>query len=205
MFMARFSERCIFESTNYFKWMYFTCNTQHLNFPKMLPFVANPTRVSHSIKGLKQTKYKVKHSTTYFNINTLNKPFCFNVGRLRHNIYAVLFLKKYAKESQWYWRRDQIIGFRVDLQTFIKSSALPETSETVSFSHDTTLTYSSTEAGIMHLKTAVFPRMTLWSATRTVYGSRNTAEKTSAFHSYKFKTLTERMNSKNMHIMILLS
>lgn len=40
-------------------------------------------------------------------------------------------------------------------------SALPETSETVSFSHDTTLTYSSTEAGIMHLKTAVFPRMTL--------------------------------------------
>lgn len=51
---------------------------------------------------------------------------------------------------------------------------LPETSETVSFSHETTVMYASTEEGIMHLKTATLPLMAFWSSTRTVYGSRKT-------------------------------
>lgn len=48
------------------------------------------------------------------------------------------------------------------------SSVLPVTMETVSFSQDTTLTYSCTAEGMRHLKTATLPRMDLWSATRTV-------------------------------------
>lgn len=54
---------------------------------------------------------------------------------------------------------------------------LPGMIETVSFSQDTTLTYSCTEEGMRHLKTATFPRIDLWSSTRTVYGSLKTAEK----------------------------
>lgn len=55
-----------------------------------------------------------------------------------------------------------------------KAKVLPETSETVSFSHETTVMYASTEEGIMHLKTATLPLMAFWSSTRTVYGSRKT-------------------------------
>lgn len=54
---------------------------------------------------------------------------------------------------------------------------LPGMIETVSFSQDTTLTYSCTEEGMRHLKTATFPRIDLWSSTRTVYGSLKTVEK----------------------------
>lgn len=39
--------------------------------------------------------------------------------------------------------------------------ALPGMMETVSFSQDTTLTYSCTEEGMRHLKTATFPRIDL--------------------------------------------
>lgn len=53
---------------------------------------------------------------------------------------------------------------------------LPGMIETVSFSQDTTLTYSCTEEGMRHLKTATFPRIDLWSSTRTVYGSLKTEE-----------------------------
>lgn len=53
---------------------------------------------------------------------------------------------------------------------------LPGMIETVSFSQDTTLTYSCTEEGMRHLKTATFPRIDLWSSTRTVYGSLKTVE-----------------------------
>lgn len=45
---------------------------------------------------------------------------------------------------------------------------LPGTMETVSFSQDTTLTYSWTAEGMRHLNTATLPRMERWSATRTV-------------------------------------
>lgn len=55
-----------------------------------------------------------------------------------------------------------------------KEKDIPETSETVSFSHETTVMYASTEEGIMHLKTATLPLMAFWSSTRTVYGSRKT-------------------------------
>lgn len=41
------------------------------------------------------------------------------------------------------------------------SSFLPGMMETVSFSQDTTLTYSCTEEGMRHLKTATFPRIDL--------------------------------------------
>lgn len=54
---------------------------------------------------------------------------------------------------------------------------LPGMIETVSFSQDTTLTYSCTEEGMRHLNTATFPRIDLWSSTRTVYGSLKTVEK----------------------------
>lgn len=47
-------------------------------------------------------------------------------------------------------------------------SFLPGTMETVSFSQDTTLTYSWTTEGMRHLNTATLPRMERWSATRTV-------------------------------------
>lgn len=53
---------------------------------------------------------------------------------------------------------------------------LPGMIETVSFSQDTTLTYSCTEEGMRHLNTATFPRIDLWSSTRTVYGSLKTVE-----------------------------
>lgn len=63
-------------------------------------------------------------------------------------------------------------GFACRLTWFFNDyhwmSFLPGTMETVSFSQDTTLTYSWTTEGMRHLNTATLPRMERWSATRTV-------------------------------------
>lgn len=67
-----------------------------------------------------------------------------------------------------------------------KMRVLPETRGTVSLSHATTVTYFSTEEGIMHLKTATLPLMAVWSATRTVYGSRKTARRKTHKHRQIF-------------------
>lgn len=65
----------------------------------------------------------------------------------------------------------RLVRCRLCLQTdFVQlwMNVLPGTMETVSFSQDTTLTYSWTTEGMRHLNTATFPRMERWSATRTV-------------------------------------
>lgn len=79
--------------------------------------------------------------------------------------------KKKKKKNQ-----ETSLPFPDGEKKIIKShQSLPETSETVSFSHETTVMYASTEEGIMHLNTATLPLMAFWSSTRTVQGSRKTA------------------------------
>lgn len=71
-------------------------------------------------------------------------------------------------------RKHQVLMEALAVIMKVTHESLPETSETVSFSHETTVMYASTEEGIMHLKTATLPLMAFWSSTRTVYGSRKT-------------------------------
>lgn len=78
-----------------------------------------------------------------------------------------------------------------------KTRVLPETRETVSRSHATTVTYFSTEEGIMHLKTATPALMAVWSATRTVYGSRKTGRRNIHKHRHQETSISE--SKWNLH------